>query len=54
MEEERSLLHVLTEHPFILFAIGTGLIMVIVIGIGILAGKRAGRKDAHGRQKQSK
>lgn len=45
MEQESNILHLLKEHQFLLFVAGALLIIAILLGLGILVGKRMDRKN---------
>lgn len=44
MEKEENLLHLLTEHSFLLFCVGAVLMIALMFAIGFAVGKRNERK----------
>jgi hypothetical protein len=44
MDNEIDLLHLLSQHQIILFAIGALLLVAVMLGIGIFIGNRMERK----------
>ena len=48
MEQETDFFHVFTQHQFIIFVGASLLIITLLVGIGILLGKRSERRSKGG------
>jgi len=45
MEKETDIMHLLVEHPIVLFLVGAVILLVLLLGIILLANRRAERKQ---------